>query len=297
MTQNRYGNLALTKQRPETPSLLCSVNHDKGSTMKHTQLSQIIYIYIYSKRKRQKWSYWALDYHYKAQGGQNMHVWGGHVGVQVKRGRHRVHVAPLDILEITVVLFLDTSCISGYLSMACSQPRSHFWFEIINSCCCISIHTLDKLYRGDGLYNLQGSFFLPNITHNSGPPKVCNCMRPSAWFFFPPLLSLHVTAMANTQHNWPRGQDLATDNESQRLKRSAGTYITGIPSTLWGPMCMSETVISLVWVSKKVKKIKKTLSEMQDRPTTTHYSTSSSTNKQETMRFLIKQWGFFLLWL
>lgn len=28
---------------------------------------------------------------------------------------------------------------------------------------------------------------------------------------------------------------------------------------------------------------------MQDRPTTTHYSTSSSTNKQETMRFLNKQ--------
>lgn len=28
---------------------------------------------------------------------------------------------------------------------------------------------------------------------------------------------------------------------------------------------------------------------MQDHPTTTHYSTSSSTNKQETMRFLNKQ--------
>lgn len=28
---------------------------------------------------------------------------------------------------------------------------------------------------------------------------------------------------------------------------------------------------------------------MQDRPTTTHYSTSSSTNKQDTMRFLNKQ--------
>lgn len=28
---------------------------------------------------------------------------------------------------------------------------------------------------------------------------------------------------------------------------------------------------------------------MQDRPTTTHYSTSSSTNKQETMKFLYKQ--------
>lgn len=31
---------------------------------------------------------------------------------------------------------------------------------------------------------------------------------------------------------------------------------------------------------------------MQDRPTTTHYSTSSSTNKQGTMRFLNKQWFF-----
>lgn len=29
---------------------------------------------------------------------------------------------------------------------------------------------------------------------------------------------------------------------------------------------------------------------MQDRPTTTHYITSSSTNKQETMRVLNKQW-------
>lgn len=84
------------------------------------------------------------------------------------------------------------------------------------------------------------------------------------------------------------GQDQATDNESKRRERSAETYPTGIPSTLWGPMCMSETVISLVWVSKKIK----TLSEMQDRPTTTHYSTSSSTNKQETMRFLNKQCFF-----
>lgn len=40
MTQNRYGNLAITKQRPETPSLLWFRNHDKGSTMKHIQLSQ-----------------------------------------------------------------------------------------------------------------------------------------------------------------------------------------------------------------------------------------------------------------
>lgn len=40
MTQNRYGNLALTKRRPETPSLLWFCNHDKGSTMKHMQLSQ-----------------------------------------------------------------------------------------------------------------------------------------------------------------------------------------------------------------------------------------------------------------
>lgn len=72
---------------------------------------------------------------------------------------------------------------------------------------------------------------------------------------------------------------------NQRGKRSAKTYTTGTLSTLWGQMCMSETVISLVWVSKKTK----TLSEMQDRPTTTHYSTSSSTNKQVTMRFLNKQ--------
>lgn len=36
---------------------------------------------------------------------------------------------------------------------------------------------------------------------------------------------------------------------------------------------MSESVIQ-VWISKKTK----TLSEMQNRPTTTHYSTSSSTN-------------------
>lgn len=52
-----------------------------------------------------------------------------------------------------------------------------------------------------------------------------------------------------------------------------------------GAKCMSKTIVSLVWVSKKTK----TLSEMQDRPTTTHYSTSSSTNKQETMGFLNKQ--------
>lgn len=68
-----------------------------------------------------------------------------------------------------------------------------------------------------------------------------------------------------------------TDYESKMQERSARTYTTGIHSTLWGQMCMSETVISLVWVSKKTK----TLSEMQDSPTTTHYSTSSSTNKQE----------------
>lgn len=73
-------------------------------------------------------------------------------------------------------------------------------------------------------------------------------------------------------------------DESKRLERSARTYTTGIPSTLQGLMCMSETIKSLVWVSKKTK----TLSEMQH-PTTTHYSTSSSTNKQETMRFLNKQ--------
>lgn len=30
VTQNRYGNLALTKRRPETPSLLWFRNHDKG---------------------------------------------------------------------------------------------------------------------------------------------------------------------------------------------------------------------------------------------------------------------------
>lgn len=80
-------------------------------------------------------------------------------------------------------------------------------------------------------------------------------------------------------------QDQATDNESKKQERNMRTHTTGIPSTLGGQMCMSETVISLVWVSKKTK----TLSEMQDRPTTTHYSTSSSTNKQETMRFLNKQ--------
>lgn len=77
----------------------------------------------------------------------------------------------------------------------------------------------------------------------------------------------------------------ATDNEAKRLERSAKSYTTGIPSRLWGQMCMSKTIVSLVWVSKKTK----TLSEMQDRPTTTHYSTSSSTNKQETMGFLNKQ--------
>lgn len=40
-TENRYGNLALTKQELESPSLLWFHNHDKGSTMKHMQLSQI----------------------------------------------------------------------------------------------------------------------------------------------------------------------------------------------------------------------------------------------------------------
>lgn len=48
---------------------------------------------------------------------------------------------------------------------------------------------------------------------------------------------------------------------------------------------------SKVWISKKTK----TLSEMQDRPTTTHYCTSSSTNKQDTMGFLNKQCFFQLL--
>lgn len=77
----------------------------------------------------------------------------------------------------------------------------------------------------------------------------------------------------------------ANDNEAKRLEKSARTYTTGIPSRHWGQLCTSMTAVSLVWVSKKTK----TLSEMQDRPTTTHYSTSSSTNKQETMRFLNKQ--------
>ena len=68
-----------------------------------------------------------------------------------------------------------------------------------------------------------------------------------------------------------------TDYESKRQESCVRTYTTEIHSTLWGQMCMSETFISLVWVSKKTK----TLSEMQNSPTTTHYSTSSSTNKQE----------------
>lgn len=74
----------------------------------------------------------------------------------------------------------------------------------------------------------------------------------------------------------------------KEAERSARTYTAGIPSTLWSQMCMSETIISLGQQENKI------LSEMQDRPTTTHYSTSSSTNKQETMRFLNKQ-CFFLL--
>lgn len=51
----------------------------------------------------------------------------GYVGVQVKRGRHCVHVAPLDIQEIAIVHVLDTSSISGLLSMVWSQPRSHYY--------------------------------------------------------------------------------------------------------------------------------------------------------------------------
>lgn len=43
-----------------------------------------------------------MDYHYKAQGEQRMHVRGS-VGVQVKRGTRCVHGAPGDGLKIAAV--------------------------------------------------------------------------------------------------------------------------------------------------------------------------------------------------
>lgn len=59
------------------------------------------------------------------------------------------------------------------------------------------------------------------------------------------------------------------------------THTKEIPGKLRGQMC-----IGLRPLSSMSQQEKKTLSEMQDCPTTTHYSTTSSTNKEKTMRFL-----------
>lgn len=127
-------------------------------------------------------------------------------------------------------------------------------------------------------------------THfHSVPLKVCNCSE--AIYF---KVSFFSCSSFNTNDCYDKVcKHYTTSNVDKtrqlmtnpRGSNSVRTRTTGIPNTLWCQMCMSKTVISLVWVSKKTK----TLSEMQDRPTTTHYSTSSSTNKQETMRFLNKQ--------
>lgn len=67
-----------------------------------------------------------------------------------------------------------------------------------------------------------------------------------------------------TTRNQQGGRDQAIDNESKRLEKSVRTCTIGIPNAVWAQVCMTETVISLVWVSKKTK----TLREMQDCPTT-----------------------------
>lgn len=83
-TENRYGNLALTKQELESPSLLWFHNHDKGSTMKHMQLSQI------NTAKKTEVERVDLGLPLQGPGWTDYACVQGYVGMQL-------HVIPLDL--------------------------------------------------------------------------------------------------------------------------------------------------------------------------------------------------------